>query len=68
MREIAENIVKGKSPGFRKDDNGALWFGKGLCVPEDSTIREAILHETHELAYSIHPGSTNMYLDLKEKY
>jgi hypothetical protein len=68
LREIAENIVKGKSQGFHKDDKGTLWFGKRLCVPEDKTIREAILSEAHESAYSIHPRSTKMYLDLKEKY
>jgi hypothetical protein len=68
LREIAENIVKGKSPGFHKDDNGTLWFGKRLCVLEDKTIREAILSEAHESAYSIHSGSTKMYLDLREKY
>jgi hypothetical protein len=37
-------------------------------VPENKAIREAILREAHESAYSIHPGSTKMYLDLKEKY
>jgi hypothetical protein len=37
--------VKGKSPGFHKDDKGTLWFGKRLCVPEDKTIRKAILSE-----------------------
>ena len=68
LKEIAENIVIGKAPGFRMDDNGTLWFGKRLCVPEDKAIREAILCEAHESAYSIHLGSTKMYLDLKEKY
>jgi hypothetical protein len=67
LREIAENIANGKSPGFHKDDKGTLWFGKRLCVPEDKTIREAILREAHESAYSIHPGSTKIYLDLREK-
>jgi len=37
-------------------------------VPEIKSIREMILREAHDLAYSIHPGSTKMYLDLKEKY
>jgi hypothetical protein len=37
------------------DDNGILWFGKRLCVLEDLVIRQAILHEAHESAYSIHP-------------
>jgi hypothetical protein len=39
LKKIAEDIVFGKSPGFRMDDNGILWFGKRLCVPEDQTIR-----------------------------
>ena len=57
-----------KAPGFRMDDNETLWFGKRLCVPKNKAIRDAILHEAHESAYSIHPRSTKMYLDLKEKY
>jgi hypothetical protein len=28
LREIVENIAKGKSPEFHKDDKGMLWFGK----------------------------------------
>ena len=38
LKEIAENIVIGKALGFRMDDNGTLWFGKRLCVPEDKAI------------------------------
>jgi hypothetical protein len=68
LKKIAEDIVIGKSPGFRMDDNGILWFGRRWCVPEDQVIRQANLRETHESAYSIHPGSTKMYLDLKQKY
>jgi hypothetical protein len=68
LKKITEDIVIGKSPGFRMDDNGILWFGKRLCVPEDQAIRQAILYEAHESAYSIHPRSTKMYLDLKQKY
>jgi hypothetical protein len=68
LKEIAENVVLGKAPGFRMDENGTLWFGKMICVPEVKAIRDAILQEAHESAYSIHPRSTKMYLDLKEKY
>jgi len=68
LKEIAENVVIGKAPGFTIDENGTLWFGKRICVPEVKSIRDAILREAHESAYSIHPGSTKMYLDLKEKY
>jgi len=68
LKEIAHNMVLGKALGFRTDDNGILWFGKRICVPEVKAIRDMILREAHESGYSIHPSSTKMYLDLKQKY
>ena len=68
IKEIVELITIGKAPGFRLDDQGTVWFRKIICVPEIKSIREMIVREAHDLAYSIHPGSTKMYLDLKEKY
>jgi hypothetical protein len=37
-------------------------------VPDVDHLYEKILQETHDSAYSIHPGSTKMYQDLKERY
>ena len=37
-KEIAKNLVIGKAPGFRIDDNDTLWFGKRLCVPKNKAI------------------------------
>jgi len=68
LKEIAQNVVLGKASGFRIDDNGILWFGKRICVPKVKAIRNMILREAHESAYSIHFGSTKMHLDLKQKY
>jgi phage terminase large subunit GpA-like protein len=50
------------------DEQGTLWFGKRICVPKVKSIRESILREAHDSAYSIHLGSTKLYLDLKETY
>jgi hypothetical protein len=50
------------------DDHGTLWLGKWICVPNLKAIRELILQEAHDSAYSIHPGSTKMYEDLKSRY
>ena len=50
------------------DEQGTIWFGKRICVPEVKSIRESILREAHDSAYSIHSRSTKMYLDLKERY
>ncbi|WVZ58668.1 hypothetical protein U9M48_008910 [Paspalum notatum var. saurae] len=39
-----------------------------ICVPKVDNIRKLILSEAHDTAYSIHPGSTKMYYDLKERF
>jgi hypothetical protein len=45
-----------------------IWFKDRLCVPNVQSIRELILKEAHETAYSIHPSSEKMYQDLKKKF
>jgi hypothetical protein len=66
IQEIKEQIKEDKALGFSVDDQGTLWYKKHLCVPEIKEIRELILREAHDSTYSIHPGSTKMYHDLKE--
>jgi hypothetical protein len=68
IQEIKEQIKEDKAPEFSVDEQEMLWYKKHLCVPEVKEIRELILREAHDSAYSIHPGSTKMYHDLKTKY
>jgi hypothetical protein len=68
IQEIKEQIKEEKAPGFSIDEQGTLWYRKRLCVPEVKENREFILREAHDSAYSIHPGSTKMYHDLKNRY
>jgi hypothetical protein len=68
IQEIKEQIKEEKALGFSVDEQGTLWYKKCLCFLEVKEIRELILHEAHDSAYSIHPGSTNMYHDLKSRY
>jgi len=37
-------------------------------VPKKGDIRQVIMDEAHNSAYSIHPGATKMFMDLKSKY
>ena len=37
-------------------------------MPQEGNLQEVILDEAHNSAYSIHPGATNMYMELKGKY
>ena len=61
-------MSKGKAEGFHEDEHGAIWFEKRICVPQDADIRKLIFQEAHDSPYSIHPGNTNMYLDLSERF
>ena len=66
IKEIKEKMKEGKAPDFTEDAQGTIWFKKRICVPDVKSIRERILREAHDSAYSIHPGSTKMYQDLKQ--
>jgi hypothetical protein len=68
IKEYKKLIELGKVPEFRKDEQGTIWFKNRICVPEIKHLRETILKEAHDSAFSIHPGSTKMYQDLKQKY
>jgi hypothetical protein len=61
-------MAEGRGPDFTEDEQGMIWFKNMICVPEIDSLRETILKEAHDSAYSIHPGSTKMYQDLKQKY
>jgi hypothetical protein len=65
---IKRNIKEEKSPGFSEDDEGVLWYKGRICVPNIKELKEKILCEAHESAYSIHPGRNKMYHDLKVTY
>jgi hypothetical protein len=62
-----EKARKEQLPNLRTDEQGVLWFKNRLCVPKGEA-REVLLDEAHNSAYSIHPGTTKMYLDLKTRY
>ncbi|GKV15510.1 hypothetical protein SLEP1_g26297 [Rubroshorea leprosula] len=53
---------------FRISDDEILWFGDRLCVPRDHALRREIMGDAHYTSYTIHPGSTKMYRDLRSTF
>jgi hypothetical protein len=47
---------------------GVLWFKGRLVVPKKAALKKKILDEAHTSRYSIHPGSTKMYHDLRQQF
>ncbi|WVZ53759.1 hypothetical protein U9M48_004660 [Paspalum notatum var. saurae] len=68
IQAIKQSIKEGRSSEFTIDEEGVVWYKQRLCVPNIESLRELILSEAHDSAYSIHPGSTKMYHDLKTRF
>jgi hypothetical protein len=53
---------------FREVAEGTLWFEDRLVVPKKEALKKKILDEAHTSRYSIHPGSTKIYHDLRQQF
>lgn len=65
---MKEDVQKKKVLVFSKGGDGLLRYQGRLCVPNVEGLRDRILAEAHNARYSIHPGATKMYRDLREIY
>ncbi|KAJ9541670.1 hypothetical protein OSB04_028176 [Centaurea solstitialis] len=60
--------IKGQIPQLVTDSRGLLTrFGR-VWVPVIGEARQTLLDEAHKSKFSIHPGATKMYRDLKTDY
>jgi len=68
IQQFKEKSSRKELPRFLVDEQGKLWYEDRICVPKDEALQRLILDEAHHSAYSIHPGSTKMYMELRQKY
>jgi hypothetical protein len=70
MAHIKRRIQQGDSKVacFHEDAEGTLWFKDRLVVLKKEALKKKILDEAHASRYSIHPGSTKMYHDLRQQF
>ena len=60
-------LQKEKTP-FKVTPDGVLRYEGRLCVPDTAGLRRQVMGEAHSARYSINPGSTKMYHDLRCLY
>ncbi|KAG7594056.1 Zinc finger CCHC-type superfamily [Arabidopsis thaliana x Arabidopsis arenosa] len=53
---------------YQTSNNGTIVVNGRVCVPNEEELKEEILKEAHQSKFSIHPGSSKMYRDLKRYY
>jgi hypothetical protein len=70
VQVIKENLNQKveKYKCFCQDSKGILWFEDRLVVPKNRDLKKGILDEAQLSKFSMHPGSTKMYQDLKPLY
>jgi hypothetical protein len=70
MTQHRRRLVEGdpKAKCFREDVEGTLWFKDRIVVLKKDAPKKKILDEAHTLKYSIHPGSSKMYHDLRGQF
>jgi hypothetical protein len=68
MAHLKRRLAKGdpKVMCFHEDTEGTLWFKDWIVIPKKEEAKKKILDEAHLMKYSIHPGSTKVYHDLRE--
>jgi hypothetical protein len=70
VQKIIQKLSEGdpKSNCFRMDNKGVVWFGQRLVIPQDPKLKKEIIDEAHLSKFTIHPGSTKLYRDLRENF
>ncbi|XP_074374582.1 uncharacterized protein LOC141714991 [Apium graveolens] len=67
LRENKE-LVSGEEAKCEPDEKGIRRHAYRIWVPNVQELKDEILLEGHNSRYTVHPGSTKMYEDLKEYY
>ncbi|CAH1437170.1 unnamed protein product [Lactuca virosa] len=60
--------VIGQASEFVTDSRGLMTFRGRIWVPYTGGAHNILMEEAHRSRFSIHPGVTKMYLDLKRDY
>jgi hypothetical protein len=65
IQEVRKRIADGRPREYSIDEHDVVRFRGRLCVPQKSDVKMDILREAHRTPYTVHPGETKMYRDLK---
>ena len=54
--------------GWSIHANSGIYFLNKLYVPNDAQLKEEVMKEAHHSRFTVHPGETKMYHDLRHQY
>ena len=71
VERIKLDLAEGKPSPFTIAEDGALYFKDRLVVPcksKNNDMTQEVMKEAHDTPLSIHPGSTKMYQDIRQRF
>jgi hypothetical protein len=69
LEKLREKAGQGEAFGYNITPDVILRTSDTRAVlPKDDRLRKEIMDEVHKTHYTVHPGSTKMYQDLKRNY
>ena len=68
LQKILGQLDESPLDGFLKSLDEELLYHGRLCILAIKELRKEILTEAHNLPFSMHPGGTKMYQDLKQHF
>ncbi|RVW66686.1 Transposon Ty3-I Gag-Pol polyprotein [Vitis vinifera] len=69
LEKVKAQLVAGEiDENWSMYEDGSVRFKGRLCVPKDVELRNELLADAHKAKYTIHPGNTKMYQDLKRQF
>ena len=66
--KIRQELQEEKQEEFSLSKDGTMLFKGRICVPNQEELKTQLLKEAHQAPYSMHPGTTKMYQNLKQRY
>ncbi|XP_050222497.1 uncharacterized protein LOC126672585 [Mercurialis annua] len=67
LKHVTAEVQNGMNSEYNIK-GGILKFGTRVCVSNVEELKQRIMMEAHGSKYSVHPGSTKMYHDVKQMY
>ena len=68
LSRIRDMVLRGEAKEEIIDEEGVLRIKGRVCVSRVDGLTHTILKKAHSSRYSIHPGATKMYRDLKQHF
>lgn len=68
FQETLRLVKEGKLKGFTEGEDKVWRYQGRICVPKEGDLQSKIAEEAHKGDFTIHPGMTKMYHDLKKMF